>query len=152
MIATPDADFCVRLLIATDEGLQSIVRLAIDLRNAEPATMLLVLAGTDAAFSFKPRPSTILIPGMPEGVIACVPQLDEFGVASRLASPLGLPGCYDGTVVELAELWLKSYEPARSPTTLQILVSGHEQTVRSVADLGRKLSLPVSVTPAQQRS
>lgn len=133
------------LLIATDVGVQTIVRTALELSSVEPLAVLLVLVGADAAFGFKPRPSTILVPGMPDGVIACVPQLDEFGVASRLASPLGLPGCYDGSPVELAELWLTS--PAR-PGQSEILVCAAEETVQAVEDLGRRLGLPVSVIPA----
>lgn len=150
MSIRPDASGSARLLIGTDQGDQSIVRLAIELRESEPATMLLVLLGTDAAFSFKPRPSTILIPGMPDGVIACVPQLDEFGVPSRLASPLGLPGCYDGSVIELAQLWLNSYRSNQAPAKLQILVRGNDPIVHSAEDLGRELSVPVSVMPSQQ--
>lgn len=146
MTTSPGADCSRRLLIATDEGLQPIVRAAIELSSAEPATTLLVLVGAEGAFAFKRRPSTILVPGMPEGVIACVPQLDEFGIASRLASPLGLPGCYDGPVIELAELWLKSQEPARR-SNIEILVSAREKTVRDVQDLGHRLGVPTSAIP-----
>ena len=147
MNASPDAGWPGRLLIATDEGFQAIVRTAIELSSAAPATLLLVLVGADAAFPFKPRPSTILVPGMPDGVIACVPQLDEFGIASRLASTLGLPGCYDGSVVELAEVWLKSHEPARL-AKIEIQVCAGAETMRGMEDLGRRLGLPVGVIPA----
>jgi dihydroorotate dehydrogenase electron transfer subunit len=41
-----------------------------------------------------------------------MPLLEEWGIASRLASPLGLPGCFDGPVTALADLWLGSLEPA----------------------------------------
>src|SRR5690606_24671811 len=123
-----DAGISTRLLIGTDDRVQPIVRSALDLQSAAPTAMLLVLVGADAMFSFKPRPSTILIPGMPDGVIACVPQLDEFGVASRLASSLGLPGCHDGSVVELAELWLTSYMHEQPAVKMEILVSATEET------------------------
>lgn len=152
MNTAPDAGHSARLLIGTDDRIQSIVRSALDLQGASPATMLLVLVGADARFSFKPRPSTILIPGMPEGVIACVPQLDEFGVASRLASPLGLPGCHDGPVVELAELWLTAYVSQQPTVTMEILVSATEETTRGVADLGQRLRLPVRVIAGQETS
>lgn len=151
MSASPDAGYSARLLIATGEGVQPIIHAALELRGAEPATVLLVLIGADAAFPFKPRPSTILVPGMPDGVIACVPQLDEFGVASRLASPLGLPGCYDGTVVELAELWLSSYEPVEH-AKIEIQFSAGEETAGAIEDLGRRLGLHVGVIPAQGTS
>ena len=103
----------LKLLIATDAGYYPTLRLATKLHRADelPPWPLLVLFGADAAFAFRPRPSTILVPGMPDGVIACVPALEEFGVASRLASTAGLPGCHEGEVTELAALWLQSLEP-----------------------------------------
>jgi dihydroorotate dehydrogenase electron transfer subunit len=136
-----------RLLIATEDGLQAVVRAALELSSAEPAASLLVLVGAEASFPFKARPSTILVPGMPDGVIACVPQLEEFGVASRLASTLGLPGCYDGTVVELAEQWLKSLTPAEL-AGIEIRFSTTEQTAQAIQDLGHRLGLPVSAISA----
>jgi dihydroorotate dehydrogenase electron transfer subunit len=148
---SPVAGCSARLLIATDEGFQPLVRAAIELRDAEPAAVLLVLIGADAAFPFKPRPSTILVPGMPDGVIACVPQLDEFGVASRLASPLGLPGCYDGSVTELAELWLKSHEPAQL-AKIEIRFSTREETARAIEDLGCRLGVSTSVISTREMS
>ena len=40
----------------------------------------LVLMGSEIPFPFETRPSTILVPGIPEGVIATMPALDERGV------------------------------------------------------------------------
>jgi dihydroorotate dehydrogenase electron transfer subunit len=81
------------------------------------ASRLIVLFGADDTFPFRPRPSTILVPGMPAGVIASIPALEEVGIASRLASTAGLPGCYDGTVTELAELWLRAVGSNRARIT-----------------------------------
>jgi len=68
----------------------------------------LVLLGSDTPFPFRPRPSVIVVPGIPTGVIACMPLLEEWGIASRLASTLDLPGCFDGPVAALADIWLRS--------------------------------------------
>src|SRR5687767_15838245 len=94
----------IDLLIANSAGYDQIVRAAMALGEAQSARAV-VLFGAEA-FAFRPRPSTILVPHMPAGVIACVPALEEFGIASRLASTAGLPGCFDGTVTELAAHWL----------------------------------------------
>jgi dihydroorotate dehydrogenase electron transfer subunit len=144
----PAAGYSARLLIATDDGIQPIIHAALELRAADPAAVLLVLIGADAAFPFKPRPSTILVPGMPPGVIACVPQLDEFGVASRLASSLGLPGCYDGSVLELVEQWLQAIEPSLR-AQVHITVSGNEELVSSTEELGRRINVPVGTLENQ---
>jgi dihydroorotate dehydrogenase electron transfer subunit len=135
----------LRLLIATDAGYQPIVRLATQVHGDSE---VLVLFGAEEPFAFRPRPSTILVPGMPSGVIACVPALEEFGVASRLANKLGLPGCYDGAVAELAALWLESIE-AGMREKVSITVSGADATVTAVEALGNRMSVPVSVLPKQ---
>jgi dihydroorotate dehydrogenase electron transfer subunit len=139
----------VRLLIGTDPDQAAVIRTANEMHQAHERSPLLVLIGSAGSFSFKPRPSTILVPGMPAGVIAAVPSLEEFGIASRLASEIGLPGCYDGTVLELAEQWLQGIEPDLHAQT-SIVAVGSEDLLRSAEELGRRRELPVSA--AQERS
>lgn len=135
----------MRLLIGTDSEQAAVIRAANEMHQSDPGTPLLVLLGSAGSFSFKPRPSTILVPGMLAGVIAAVPSLEEFGIASRLASELGLPGCYDGTVLELAEEWLQAIEPSLR-AQVSIAVVSPEELMRSAAqDIGRRLGLPVRV-------
>ena len=136
----------MRLLIGTDSGYATVIRAANQMHQADERSPLLVLIGGADSFSFKPRPSTILVPDMLAGVIAAVPALEEFGIASRLASELGLPGCYDGTVLELAEQWFQGLEPSLR-AQVSIAVSGAEDLVRSVQDLGHRLGLPVQFVP-----
>ncbi len=136
----------MRLLIGTDSAQAAVIRTANDMHRADERSPLLVLIGSAGSFSFKPRPSTILVPGMPPGVIAAVPSLEEFGIASRLASEIGLPGCYDGTVLELAEAWLHGIEPALHAQTI-ITVVGSAELLASAEELGRRESLPVSLAP-----
>jgi dihydroorotate dehydrogenase electron transfer subunit len=139
----------VRLLIGTDSEQTAVIRTASKMHHSEPSTPLLVLIGSADSFSFKPRPSTILVPGMLPGVIAAVPSLEEFGIASRLASELGLPGCYDGTVLELAEQWLRTIEPSLH-AGIEIKVAGPEELLRSAEELGRRRGLPVSLSPTNE--
>jgi dihydroorotate dehydrogenase electron transfer subunit len=108
---------------------------------------LLVLLGSADSFSFRPRPSTILVPGMPAGVIAAVPSLEEFGIASRLASEAGLPGCYDGAVTELAELFLQSLEPTERAQT-DVSVAGPDAVIAAAEELGRRMQLRVATLAA----
>lgn len=128
------------VLIGTDDGYSPLVRAALQHREDE---RLLVLFGTDETFPFRPRPSTILVPSMPAGVIASIPALEEMGIASRLASTNDLPGCYEGAVTELAELWLRSLESGRA----RITVSGSDSTITAVKNLGLALELEVTTIP-----
>ncbi len=59
------------------------------------------ILGSELPFPFRARPSTIMVPGMPDGVIACMPLLDDWGMPSRLTSKSGFPGCHDGYVTDL---------------------------------------------------
>lgn len=129
----------IDLLVAADAGYDAVVRAAMGLSDAQVAKAL-VLFGADT-FAFKPRPSTILVPHMPAGIIACVPALEEFGIASRLASPSGLPGCFDGTVTELAEAWLGALEPEMLQR-IHITVCGDDQLLSAMEQLSRRYNLP----------
>jgi hypothetical protein len=140
------------LLIADFDGYHVIARHADKLHlHGGPPVPLVVLFGGQDKFPFKPRPSTILLPGMPAGVIACAPAMDEVGIASRLASPEGLPGCYDGPVTELAERWLRSLDPEML-TRARILVSAADETASAVEALGRAMNISVSRLEADART
>jgi dihydroorotate dehydrogenase electron transfer subunit len=128
----------IDLLIANSAGYDEIVRAAMSLSTAR----VLVLFEAET-FTFRPRPSTILVPHMPDGVIACVPALEEFGIASRLASTSGLPGCFDGTVIELAEQWLSALEP-QTLREAHIAASGDAELLSEVEQLSRRFNVPTS--------
>lgn len=128
----------IDLLIATGAGYAPILSAAMGLSDAR-AVRALVLFGGDS-FAFRARPSTILVPHMPDGVIASVPKLEEFGIASRLASTMGLPGCFDGTVTELAEQWLDALEP-ETLADIHITARGDAELLSAVEQLGRKFNL-----------
>ncbi|GFE88829.1 hypothetical protein [Steroidobacter agaridevorans] len=130
----------MRLLIGTDSEYAAVVRTANEMQQADDRSPLLVLIGSASSFSFKPRPSTILVPGMPAGVIAAVPSLEEFGIASRLASEAGLPGCYDGPVVELAAAWLGSL-PNELRSQTQVIFAA---AASGIAPLAERLGVPGS--------
>ncbi len=139
----------MRLLIGSDGGFASLIRAANQMHQADARSPLLVLFGSDSGFSFRPRPSTILVPGMPAGVIAAIPSLEEFGIASRLASPLGFPGCHDGTVIELADLWLQSTDPV-TLTGTHIRVAGPDELIAATEELGRKFKVSTETLDQRQ--
>jgi aspartate carbamoyltransferase catalytic subunit/NAD(P)H-flavin reductase len=101
------------LLVGGGVGIPPMVFLAERLReDTSTPWQPLVLMGSEIPFPFRARPSTILVPGMPEGVIACMPLLDEWGIPSRLTSLAGYAGCHEGYVTDLAATWLASLDRA----------------------------------------
>jgi dihydroorotate dehydrogenase electron transfer subunit len=103
------------LLIGEGAGIGAALFIAEQLcKLAPPAPWrpLVLLGSSGLPFPFRPRPSVIVVPGIPTSIIACMPLLEEWGVASRLASTLDLPGCFEGSVIALADTWLGSLSPA----------------------------------------
>src|SRR5690606_9544385 len=94
---TPHPERPRALLVGGGVGIPPMVFLAERLRRrTDAAWKPLVLMGSEIPFPFRARPSRIVIAGMPEGVIASMPLLEEWGIGCRLASGAGFPGCYDG--------------------------------------------------------
>lgn len=130
------------LLLGEGAGIAPVVELAGTLRYlASEGFRPLVLLGAEERFPFRPRPSRILVPGMPEGVIAAAPLLEEWGIASRLASRAGLPGCHEGTAVDLAESWLRALPPEML-REVAIFARGPDGIRGAAAGLAREWALP----------
>jgi dihydroorotate dehydrogenase electron transfer subunit len=105
----------------------------------------LVLMGSEVPFPFRTRPSTIIVPGMPDGTIACMPLMEEWNVASRLASRSDFPGCYPGFVTELADAWLGTLQPT-ALADIEIFACGPTAMLKVVTALARKHNLPCQVS------
>jgi dihydroorotate dehydrogenase electron transfer subunit len=130
------------ILIGGGVGIPPLVFLADRLR-AEPAGRYkpLVLMGSEIPFPFRTRPSTIVVAGIPTGAIACMPLLDEWGIASRLATRAGYPGCYDGFVTELADEWLRSLGPAEL-AEVELFACGPTAMLAATAAVARGHGVP----------
>ena len=105
----------------------------------------LVLMGSEVPFPFRARPSTILVPGMPDGAIACMPLLDDWGVPSRLATLAGFPGCFDGYVTDLAAAWLASLDE-RALAEVEMFACGPTPMLMAAARVARRFGVPCQVS------
>jgi dihydroorotate dehydrogenase electron transfer subunit len=101
--------------------------------------------GSEISFPFRARPSTILVPGMPDGVIACMPLLDEWSVPSRLASFQDFPGCFQGYVTDLAAAWLASLSPAELGE-VEMFACGPTPMLKAAARVARQFDIPCQVS------
>ena len=134
------------LLIGGGVGIPPMIFLAERLRARRDAVWKpLVLMGSEIPFPFRTRPSQIMVAGIPEGTIACMPLLDEWSVASRLASRSGFPGCYDGFVTQLADVWLASLGPAEL-AEVEIFACGPTPMLEATAAVARNYSVPCQVS------
>ncbi|MGH8301504.1 MAG: dihydroorotate dehydrogenase electron transfer subunit [Steroidobacteraceae bacterium] len=101
----------------------------------------LVLMGSEIPFPFRTRPSAIVVAGIPIATIACMPLLDEWGIASRLASRAGFPGCYEGFVTELADEWLKTLAPPQL-AEVELFACGPTPMLAAAAAVARRHGVP----------
>jgi len=134
------------LLVGGGVGIPPMVFLAEALRaDKRAAWQPLVLMGSEVPFPFRARPSTIIVPGMPAGTVACMPLLEEWNVASRLASRADFPGCYPDFVTELAAAWLSTLRPAEL-ADIEIFSCGPTAMLKVVAALARRHKVPCQVS------
>lgn len=134
------------LLIGGGVGIPPMVFLAEALTADRRADWKpLVLMGSEIPFPFQTRPSTILVPGIPPGVIAAMPLLDGWSIPSRLASRSGFPGCFEGFVTELGAAWLSSLEPS-ALGEVEIFACGPTPMLEATTKLAARFGVPCQVS------
>lgn len=134
------------LLLGGGVGIPPMVFIADAMRADKRAKWHpLVLMGSEVPFPFKTRPSTILVPGMPEGVIGCMPLMEDWGFPSRLASLQGYAGCFEGYITDLARAWLKTLD-AKTLNEVEIMACGPTPMLKAAALLAQEFKLPSQVS------
>ena len=142
----PSAERPRTLLVGGGVGIPPMVFLAESLKTRRDARWSpLVLMGSEIPFPFQARPSTILVPGLPADVIACMPLLEDWGVPSRLATLAGFPGCYDGYVTDLAAEWLGSLDVA-ALAEVEMFACGPTPMLQAAAKVARRFGVPCQVS------
>jgi dihydroorotate dehydrogenase electron transfer subunit len=133
------------LLIGGGVGIPPMIFLAEVARRQKELYQPFVIMGSEVAFPFSSRPSTIMVPGIPAGVIACMPLLEDWGIASRLASKQAYPGTHDGYVTDLARHYLDALTPEQRQQ-IEIFSCGPHPMLEAVAHLAREYQLPCQVS------
>ena len=134
------------LLIGGGVGMPPMLFLAERLAaNAGDGPPPFVLLGSEVPFPFRPRPSTLLVPGVPAGTIASMPLLEDAGIPSRLASLAGFAGCYQGYVTDLAAAWLGSLGPV-ALAEVAIYACGPTPMLAAVARVAARFHVPAQVS------
>jgi dihydroorotate dehydrogenase electron transfer subunit len=133
------------LLLGGGVGIPPMVFLAEHMRKVASEVTPLVLMGSEVPFPFRPRPSQILTPKLPSDVIASMPLLDDWGIASRLASLQGYPGCHEGYVTDLARAWLNALT-SEHREQVEIFACGPTPMLKAVARLAQEFALPCQIS------
>lgn len=132
------------LLIGGGVGIPPMVYLSEHIKKTTNAVKPFVIMGSEIPFPFKSKPSQIMTPGIPADVIAAMPLLEDWGIASRLTSLQDYPGCYEGYVTDLARLWLNSL--GDEINDVEIFSCGPTPMLKAVAHLAQEYELPCQVS------
>ena len=134
------------LLIGGGVGIPPVVFLAERLKDrTDVSWQPLVLMGSEIPFPFELRAARENVNGIADTYSACMPLLDEWGIASRLASGSGFPGCYEGFVTELADIWLKALTPPEL-AEVEIFACGPTPMLAASARLARRYGIACQVS------
>jgi dihydroorotate dehydrogenase electron transfer subunit len=132
------------VLIGGGVGIPPMVFLADRLRRL-PGYEPFAVLGSEVPFPFSARPSQILVPGLPDGVIAAMPLLEDWGIPSRLTSLQGYPGCHEGYVTDLVRLWLQAL-PESEYGAVEFFACGPHPMLKAVAALAAEFGIPAQIS------
>ncbi len=142
----PRTDKPRALLIGGGVGIPPMVYLAEVLKDrADEGFKPFAIFGSEIPFPFRARPSRLIVPGMPEGVIAAMPLLEDWGIPCRLTSKAGFPGCHDGYVTDLARAWLGTLDRT-ALDEVEIFSCGPTPMLKAVAALAAEFSVACQVS------
>ena len=141
----PDPERKRPLLIGGGVGIPPMIFLADWFRQSRENYRPLVIMGSEVPFPFTPIPSRILVAGIPDGVIAAMPLLEDWGIPNRLCSGQGYAGCHAGVVTDLARLWLRQLDTV-ALRGIEVFACGPEPMLAAVARLAREFTLPCQIS------
>lgn len=133
------------LLIGGGVGIPPMVFIADRLRRKIGDWKPFAILGSEIPFPFEMRRSASDVPGIPDDVDGTMPLLEEWGIPTRLASLQGFPGCFDGYVTVLADVWLNELS-LEELSQVEIFACGPTPMLRAVADLAAGYDLPCQVS------
>ena len=120
-------------------GIPPMIFLAQTLRG-DARFDLTVLVGSEIPFPFNTVSATHAIAGIAADATHAVELLQQWDIASRLASRAGLPGAHRGYVTDLARQMLVNLPPRERKLT-QFFACGPEPMLAATAALARELGV-----------
>jgi dihydroorotate dehydrogenase electron transfer subunit len=133
------------LLIGGGVGIPPMIFLAEHIKATGKKIEPFVIMGSEVPFPFNAKPSQIMLDGLPEGVIASMPLLEDWGIPSRLTSLQDYTGCYDGYVTDLARHWLDSLDED-ALKQVEIFSCGPTPMLDAVSQIAHRYGLACQVS------
>ncbi len=132
------------LLLGGGVGIPPILFFAQQLKKHHSMTPIVIM-GSEIPFPFKVQPSKILLAAMPSDTIAAMTLLEDLQIPSRLTSKQNYPGCFDGYIHELANIWLENLTD-NERSEIEIFACGPTVMLKAVATVSQQLSIPCQLS------
>jgi dihydroorotate dehydrogenase electron transfer subunit len=133
------------LLLGGGVGIPPVIFLAEHLLGRRDASWQpLAFLGSEVPFPFRAGSARQALAGIAAEVRSCMPLLEEWGIASRLASRAGFAGCFNGFVTELGEEWLRTLTPEEL-AEVEIFACGPTPMLAATAQLARRYAVACQV-------
>jgi len=137
------------LLIGGGVGVPPLIFLAEILGESEDGAKIpVLLMGSELPFPFETEKSTLVLPGAAQQASHGMSLMESAGIASRLASGSGFPGCFRGLVTALARDCLQAMSPDEL-ALVEVFACGPEPMLEATAKLASEFSLPCQLFPGR---
>ena len=133
----------IALLVGGGIGIPPIVFLA-NQAHMEGIHRPIVFMGSEVGFPYATMSSTIPVSGCGADVHLAMRSLEEKGIATRLATKQGTPGCYNGYLYELLLKWISTTDVA--PSEIEIFACGPHIMLESIAQVAQRFAIPCQVS------
>ncbi|MDT8386091.1 MAG: dihydroorotate dehydrogenase electron transfer subunit [Thiogranum sp.] len=140
----PSASRPRALLLGGGVGMPPMIFLAEELSRLDSFSPL-VLLGSEAPFPFPLEKSKMTLSGIPQTATSGMPMLEEWNIASRLASLQDYDGCYRGYVTDLARHHIRSLNNTQRDE-VEIFACGPIGLLKAAAELAKELDLPCQIS------
>lgn len=111
------------LILGSDLEMANLFYIARQRFSSHVSGQTLALLHSERGFPFTVKPARFILPEMPAEAIGACPLLEDWKIGNRLASDLGLPGCFEGRITELLELWIAyhNHQTDTKPESWQLM-------------------------------
>jgi len=125
------------LLLGHDLGIGPLFYTAKQIKNNGYKHLALLEASS--GFPFAVKPAQFMLQDFPFEAIGGCSLLEDWKIANRLASDLGLPGCFEGSITTLIKPWLvaENQRQAIEPIHWQILSFLPEEKQQILTEITR---------------
>lgn len=95
------------LILGSDLEMANLFYIAKQRFSSNATSQILALLHSKQGFPFVVKPARFMLPELPAEAIGASALLEDWKIGNRLASELGLAGCFEGSLADLLDQWIQ---------------------------------------------